>query len=153
MSDRHRHISLKKLGVVLFLLNCFSCSPVYSANHMPDTSLRVAEQIEAIIQQSVPTANVGIVLEEAKTGRVLYERLSAKPFCPASNVKLLTAAASLLSLGSDYRFKTVIKIENKALQQGKLLAKNLALIHKGKLTELKLFKYFNFWWPQRSVDG
>jgi len=88
---------------------------------MPDTSLRVAEQIEAIIQQSVPTANVGIVLEEAKTGRVLYERLSAKPFCPASNVKLLTAAASLLSLGSDYRFKTVIKIENKALQQGKLL--------------------------------
>ena len=105
MSDMHSHFSFKKLGVVLFLLNCLSFSPVYAANHTSDTSLRAAEQIEAIIQQSLPTANVGIILEEAKTGRVLYERLSAKPFCPASNVKLFTAAASLLSLGSDYRFR------------------------------------------------
>ncbi|WP_162902477.1 D-alanyl-D-alanine carboxypeptidase/D-alanyl-D-alanine endopeptidase [Facilibium subflavum] len=54
------------------------------------------------------SASLGVRLIQADTGKVIYQYNDKKNFLPASNVKLLTAAASLLLLGSDYRFKTTI---------------------------------------------
>jgi len=41
-----------------------------------------------------------------ETGETLYQRNADKFFVPASNMKLLTTAFALATLGSDYRFRT-----------------------------------------------
>lgn len=50
----------------------------------------------------------GLVVREAGSGRVLYERNSARKFVPASAMKMLTAAAALRDLGTDYRYRTEV---------------------------------------------
>ena len=49
--------------------------------------------------------NTGILIA-LLNGTVLYAHNAYKPLIPASNMKLLTAAAALKYLGPDYRFKT-----------------------------------------------
>lgn len=49
----------------------------------------------------------GAVLD-ALTGDVLYDNAGAVPVAPASNLKILTAAAALSGLGADTRFETAV---------------------------------------------
>lgn len=54
-------------------------------------------------------AKVGILVEDATpNGRILYARRAQEKFVPASNVKLLTTAAALQSLGPDFSIRTSI---------------------------------------------
>lgn len=48
------------------------------------------------------------VVQDAVTGDVLYDQNSDDAVAPASNVKLLTAAAALSVLGADHRFSTSV---------------------------------------------
>ncbi|MBW4637603.1 MAG: D-alanyl-D-alanine carboxypeptidase/D-alanyl-D-alanine-endopeptidase [Gloeocapsa sp. UFS-A4-WI-NPMV-4B04] len=50
----------------------------------------------------------GIVIQTLSSSRTLYSRDAQKYFIPASNVKLLTTAAALHQLGSQYRIRTSI---------------------------------------------
>jgi D-alanyl-D-alanine carboxypeptidase/D-alanyl-D-alanine-endopeptidase (penicillin-binding protein 4) len=50
----------------------------------------------------------GVQVTNLATGAVLYQRHADRSFVPASNVKLLTAAAALDRLGPDYRYKTTL---------------------------------------------
>jgi D-alanyl-D-alanine carboxypeptidase/D-alanyl-D-alanine-endopeptidase (penicillin-binding protein 4) len=84
---------------------------------MPAQRLYVAgplsQKIETLIQQQIPNTHVGIILQEAKSGRILYERNSNETFLPASTTKLFTGAASLFVMGSDYKYETAIKFDPK----------------------------------------
>lgn len=51
-------------------------------------------------------ASVGVVVRSLDTGRDLYVRNPDLACAPASNQKLVTAAAALALLGSDFRFST-----------------------------------------------
>jgi D-alanyl-D-alanine carboxypeptidase/D-alanyl-D-alanine-endopeptidase (penicillin-binding protein 4) len=51
----------------------------------------------------------GVLIADAKTGQVLFERNADKYFVPASNMKLLTTAFALAKLGPDFRFRTTIE--------------------------------------------
>jgi D-alanyl-D-alanine carboxypeptidase/D-alanyl-D-alanine-endopeptidase (penicillin-binding protein 4) len=51
---------------------------------------------------------LGIEVFSLDRKEILYEKNSLKLFLPASNNKILTAAAALICLGPDYRFKTHI---------------------------------------------
>jgi D-alanyl-D-alanine carboxypeptidase/D-alanyl-D-alanine-endopeptidase (penicillin-binding protein 4) len=53
----------------------------------------------------------GILIETLDSHQILAEFNSNKYLIPASNVKLLTTAASLLKLGADYQIKTPVYIE------------------------------------------
>lgn len=66
------------------------------------------KSIEPLIQHSTPNADIGIVVTDAETGRVLYQRNGFQAYVPASNEKLLPAAAALLYLGPNYRFHTTL---------------------------------------------
>lgn len=51
-------------------------------------------------------AKVGVHVEDAQTGEVLYTHLADEPLNPASNIKLITAATALDVLGPHYTFST-----------------------------------------------
>ncbi len=48
-------------------------------------------------------------------GPVLYERQADRPMIPASNVKIVTGAATLSLLGPDYRFETTFSTDGDAI--------------------------------------
>jgi D-alanyl-D-alanine carboxypeptidase/D-alanyl-D-alanine-endopeptidase (penicillin-binding protein 4) len=54
----------------------------------------------------VPKADIGLHVVRLKDGATLASHQADRPFLPASNVKLLTTAAALRTLGPDYRFPT-----------------------------------------------
>jgi D-alanyl-D-alanine carboxypeptidase/D-alanyl-D-alanine-endopeptidase (penicillin-binding protein 4) len=56
----------------------------------------------------IPDAQVGIVVVDVDTGRVLGAHNEHAPLNPASNAKLYTAAAALATLHGDYRYQTVL---------------------------------------------
>ncbi len=53
-------------------------------------------------------ANWGVVIQSLQTGEYFFKRNEDKLFIPASNMKLFTTAAGLLTLGSDFRYETPI---------------------------------------------
>lgn len=63
---------------------------------------------------------VSVVAVDAGTGRILVQRLSEVPLVPASNLKLMTAAAALVELGAEgefvTRFVTVAPVVDGVLQ-------------------------------------
>lgn len=50
----------------------------------------------------------GILIQTESRGNTLYSRDAEKYFVPASNVKLLTTAAALQQLGSEFRIRTSV---------------------------------------------
>jgi D-alanyl-D-alanine carboxypeptidase/D-alanyl-D-alanine-endopeptidase (penicillin-binding protein 4) len=75
----------------------------------------VKRQVNALIRQNVPNTHVGIMVMDLDTGKVFYRRLADEKFTPASNLKLFTAAATLIGLGPEYHYKTILSYEPKQL--------------------------------------
>lgn len=82
---------------------------------VPRPSLADADGQEAQIRSAVdevlddpdlPTAFWGVVVRDARTGRVVLSRNAEKRFLPASNLKILTTATALDALGPDHRYTT-----------------------------------------------
>jgi D-alanyl-D-alanine carboxypeptidase/D-alanyl-D-alanine-endopeptidase (penicillin-binding protein 4) len=61
--------------------------------------------ISAFMRQ-VPASDVGIVVADAKTGRIEYSSAPDKELLPASTQKIITSSAALDLLGSEFRFTT-----------------------------------------------
>ncbi len=98
---------MRGLSILLF---CFSGSILAFTN----------SAVENLIETNLPNANIGIVLMDADSGEVLYERRSQEPLTPASTTKLFTSAAALIELGENYQFLTDIKIQLNQLNNGVL---------------------------------
>src|SRR5699024_11656318 len=73
----------------------------------------MAEQLDAFIaaEPVLDGALVGVSVRSASTGEILYDHFGDTRFHPASNMKLLTGAAALSTLGKDYTFRTEIKTD------------------------------------------
>ncbi|RCV47172.1 hypothetical protein DEF28_26905, partial [Marinitenerispora sediminis] len=67
-------------------------------------------QVQVAVHDTVPGrgATSGLVVRSLTEGDVLYRREPGTPLIPASNAKLLTAAAALDVLGTDHRFATTV---------------------------------------------
>jgi serine-type D-Ala-D-Ala carboxypeptidase/endopeptidase (penicillin-binding protein 4) len=72
----------------------------------------------------------GLLIEDAATGEVLFEMNGDKYFIPASNMKLLTTALALDTLGVDYRFHTTIETGGSLGLDG-VLSGDLVLVGRG----------------------
>ncbi len=75
----------------------------------------------------------GILARDMHTGRVIYERDAHRKFVPASNMKVLTAAAALTELGGDFRFVTALWSDAE-IDSGGTLAGALVLDGRGDPT-------------------
>lgn len=66
-----------------------------------------ANAIDKTISQSeINKAGISISIKEVGSGKVIYEQNSQKPTMPASTLKILTLAASVDTLGKNYKFST-----------------------------------------------
>jgi D-alanyl-D-alanine carboxypeptidase/D-alanyl-D-alanine-endopeptidase (penicillin-binding protein 4) len=77
-------------------------------------------------------ARWGIVVVDADTGKLIFERNGDQLFAPASVTKLYTCSAALAILGADHRFKTPV-YQRGTLKDG-TLSGDLVLVASGDLS-------------------
>lgn len=71
----------------------------------------------------------GILIVDGGTGETLYEKNADSYFVPASNMKLLTTALALDTLGAEYRFRTTLETYGKV--ENGILKGDLILVGRG----------------------
>ena len=102
------------LAVVLLLL-----TPLAAVAGQSDReALRKAVE-QLLAQPPLSNARVSMQVESLDDGQVVYSRNADDLLNPASNTKLVTAAAGLLRLGPEYRFTTDF-LSDKPLQRGRI---------------------------------
>lgn len=68
----------------------------------------IGSHMSDLIKHNLPNAHIGIMLMDAKTGAIIFQRNAYQLFKPASNTKLFTAAAMLWQINPRYRYKTTL---------------------------------------------
>ncbi len=92
---------------------------------------RFAERVEMLLgADPVNKGEWGLLVVDAASGETLYEKNAEQYFLPASNMKLLTTALALDTLGPEYRFRTTVETNGKLEAAGKL-AGDLILVGRG----------------------
>lgn len=126
--------------LIAFIPNVHVKAPLAHVHAMEKRG-SLSEQLNQLLNNDpiLKGAIAGVSIRSAETGQVLYDHFGNIRLRPASNMKLLTAAAALSALGENYRFTTEI-LSNGRLQ-GTTLQGNLFLKGKGDPTLLK--KDFN----------
>ena len=80
-------------------------SPVFA--DADGTEARIVAAVDEILaEEDLPNAFWGLVIHDARTGRVVLSRNADKNLLPASNLKLFTTATALDELGPTFRYTT-----------------------------------------------
>jgi serine-type D-Ala-D-Ala carboxypeptidase/endopeptidase (penicillin-binding protein 4) len=126
---------IKRLNyyLLIFITVLAAFVPPIEANAMEN----MAQQINQLInnEPALKGAIEGISIRSASDGKIIYAYQGDVRLRPASNMKLLTAAAALTILGEDHTFTT--EIHTDGLLKKKTLHGNLYLVGKGDPTILK----------------
>lgn len=91
---------------VLFLmapLLFFACSSTAKFYSFDETQHLIDQKFR---DSMFAHAHWGVLIESLNSGETWYEQNADRLFIPASNEKIPTAAAALISLGADFRFET-----------------------------------------------
>ncbi|NDL56770.1 D-alanyl-D-alanine carboxypeptidase/D-alanyl-D-alanine endopeptidase [Phytoactinopolyspora mesophila] len=89
---------------------------------------------EILADPRMDGSQASVVVADAASGEVLYERNGENRLMPASNQKIVTSAAAMDVLGPDYTFTTTV--ETDARHTGRILAGDLYLRGTGDPTML-----------------
>jgi D-alanyl-D-alanine carboxypeptidase/D-alanyl-D-alanine-endopeptidase (penicillin-binding protein 4) len=102
-----------------------------SQEKMSLAAARFAARVEGLLGAApVDKGEWGLLVTDAETGATLYERNANDYFLPASNMKLLTTALALDTLGPEYRFRTTVETNGTLAPDGKLSG-DLILVGRG----------------------
>ena len=102
-----------------------------SQEKMSLAAARFAGRVEGLLGAApVDKGEWGLLVVDAETGATLYEKNANDYFLPASNMKLLTTALALDTLGQEYRFRTTVETNGTLTADGKL-AGDLILVGRG----------------------
>ncbi len=113
-------------------------------------SKEIWQSIDGILNDpNLTGANWGVVVQAVNSGEVLYKRNENKLMNSASLVKLITTAAALSYLGSDYTYETQIRttgtIENDQLKGDLIVVGSGDPTISGKFTDREVYSVFNAW--------
>lgn len=89
--------------------------------------------INKLLRKNKEDLNIGIVISDPKTGRIIYQKNPNHYFVPASSLKLLTAYTALKRLSPDYHFQTSLLTDLTKLNNG-ILDDNLVVKFDGDPT-------------------
>jgi len=92
------------LFLSLSFFSCLSTNAIKRSNHRSE----INTHINALIEKSELNMSLSIKIISLVDGKSLYELNSEKLMIPASNIKLITSAASLHYLGEKHVFETTI---------------------------------------------
>ncbi len=124
-----KSISLPKSAIFLAVLLLFSLEGGLLSGANPSDTFQ--NQISILTNQSKWESSFwGIHIVSLKDSSIIYSLNARKRFLPASNVKLLIAAAALDRLGPDFTFDTPVYAEGRIDSQGRILG-NLVLAGRG----------------------
>ncbi len=98
----------------------------------PEVTALAAEVDSALAGPDFARASWGVVVQSLDNGQVLYRRNAERLFLPASNLKLLTAAAALARLGPDFRWTTAVLA--RGTRTGDTLTGDLVVVGRGDPT-------------------
>ena len=104
------------LAITLFV-SCFSMVS-FAEETAAVNSLH--QKIQHVLSEFREDINIGIYVQDAKTGKVLYKKNVDRYFTPASNQKLFTAFAALQSLGSEFTYRTQLFLDYTKIRKGVL---------------------------------
>ncbi|WP_404800835.1 D-alanyl-D-alanine carboxypeptidase/D-alanyl-D-alanine endopeptidase [Guptibacillus algicola] len=122
------------LSVILLLSNLSYGKENQSEAEQDDQDL--SRNIHKILSdEGLKGAIAGVSVRSADTGEILFDHHGGTRLTPASNMKLITAAAALETLGQDYQFITDVATNGKI--KGDKLIGDLYLIGRGDPTILK----------------
>lgn len=107
---------IKSLTILLQIVFLFLICPLAQA--LPDQ--KITETINKIITTFDANLNIGIIVQDAMTGNVLYEKNAHRYFMPASNQKLFTALAALHYLNPQFTYQTRLYADDSRIQNGTL---------------------------------
>lgn len=94
---------------------------------------QLADKLDEILRhESLEGTSISVSVRKASTGEQLYARSGDERLHPASNMKLLTGAAAMETLGPDYRFTTEVLTDGNI--RGNALHGDLYLKGKGDPT-------------------
>ncbi|MFM9958450.1 MAG: D-alanyl-D-alanine carboxypeptidase/D-alanyl-D-alanine-endopeptidase [Phycisphaerales bacterium] len=92
---------LRVIALALCVVAVVLLAPVRAAAQPLDSRL------DSLIQRSkLGKTKIAVCAMEAATGQVLMSKSASDPMIPASNMKLLTAGAAVMVLGTDFTFRT-----------------------------------------------
>ena len=103
-----------------------------------ETTLRTCSVAEQASNPSLGTLQA--VVLNADTGEVLYDRNANKPAATASVMKTLTAAATLMTLGPNYRATTKVLADPEALSVISLVGGGDVTLSKTKVGSQSIYK-------------
>lgn len=103
-----------------------------SFNSIPASygSSQLANQLDYLVNSSSTGADIGVYVKSMKFRDSLYTHNIHQPLTPASTMKILTAEAALLYLGSGYRFSTQLLTDAQSVKNG-VLQGNLYVVLSG----------------------
>ena len=79
-----------------------------------------ASLLEVLQREPLSASRVGMHMVSLEDGSVVFSHNGDELLNPASNVKLVTAAAALVTLGPEYRFETEFLVEPELVAGGKV---------------------------------
>lgn len=101
--------AMSSLGLCI-LLSLTSISAVYAQQSISIVPLKQSQlpaEIEQVIKKSpVGSGKVGVIAQYVNSDAPVFDRFGSDLMTPASNNKLLTTAAGLYYLGTDYKYNT-----------------------------------------------
>lgn len=95
----------------------------------PQVAALAAEVDSVLADPAFARASWGVAIQSLDNGQVLYRRDAGRLFLPASNLKLLTAAAALVRLGADFRYRTPVLA--RGARRADTLAGDLVVVGRG----------------------
>jgi D-alanyl-D-alanine carboxypeptidase/D-alanyl-D-alanine-endopeptidase (penicillin-binding protein 4) len=108
-----------------------------SRSHSKTYSINGADalmaELNSIVKSIDGIALVGVDIKSMKYGDTLYTKNEQKIFTPASIMKIMTAEAALIYLGSDYKFPTTLLTDAQGMNEG-VINGNVYLVHSGDPT-------------------
>ncbi len=88
------------------------------------------KQFDILAKQHLPNTAIGLIIQDPKSGAVLFEYHGDDNFYPASNTKLFTAAAALKFFGPNFQYQTSVNATLNKIKDH-VLEDNLYVIFRG----------------------